>query len=156
MKELPKLFVEMKLEVRSHLKLKIYWEYRNLQSDQFGKKNLNMVELNKAKRSGRPSEISQRDQNWLVRQTKKMNRGRVLSDITNKFNRSRDENGHIHPRKVQNTKIFTWTRRKATSSEKKMLSQQINRKNMFRGVLREEKSLLICNGTHLSFPMKVR
>lgn len=115
-----------------------------------------MVELNKAKRSGRPSEISQRDQNWLVRQTKKMNRGRVLSDITNKFNRSRDENGHIHPRKVQNTKIFTWTRRKATSSEKKMLSQQINRKNMFRGVLREEKSLLIVNGTHLSFPMKVK
>lgn len=98
-----------------------------------------MVELNKAKRSGRPSEISQRDQNWLVRQTKKMNRGRVLSDITN--NRSRDENDHIHPRKVQNTKIFTWTRRKATSSEKKMLSQQINRKNMFRRVLREEKSL---------------
>lgn len=48
-----------------------------------------------------------------------MNRGRVLSDITNKFNRSRDENDHIHPRKVQNTKIFTWTRRKATSSEKK-------------------------------------
>lgn len=80
----------------------------------------------------------------------------MLSDITNKFNRSRDENGHIHPRKVQNTKISTWTRRKATSSEKKMLSQHINRKNMFRGVLREEKSLLIVNGTHLSFPMKVR
>lgn len=47
-----------------------------------------------------------------------MNRGRVLSDITNKFNRGRDENDHVHPRTVQNTKIFTWTRRKATSSEK--------------------------------------
>lgn len=31
----------------------------------------------------------------------------------------RDENDHVHPRTVQNTKIFTWTRRKATSSEKK-------------------------------------
>lgn len=41
-----------------------------------------------------------------------MNRGRVLlSDITNKFNRSRDENDHVHLRTVQNTKIFTWTRR---------------------------------------------
>lgn len=34
------------------------------------KKYLNTVELNKAKRSGRPPEISQWDQNWLVRQTK--------------------------------------------------------------------------------------
>lgn len=110
--------------VRRRLKLKIYWGYRNLPSDQFGKKYLNTGEINIAKRSGRPSKMSQRDRNWLVRQTK-MNRGRVLNDINNDFNRSRNENDHVHPRTVQ---IFLHAQDvKRRVVRKKMVVSQINR-----------------------------
>lgn len=115
------------------------------------KKYLNTGEINKAKRSGRPSKMSQRDRNWLVRQTK-MNRGRVLNYITNDFNRSRNENDHVHPRTVKRFLHAQDVKRRVVW--KKMVVSQINKKNVFRCVLRKENSLLLIIGTQLSFPIR--
>lgn len=149
-----KLIVEMKLEGKKTSEIENLLEISESTIRSIWTKYLNTGEVNKAKRSGRPSKMSQRDRNWLVRQTK-MNRGHVLNDITDDFNRSRNENDHVHPRTVQRFLHKQDVKRRVV--RKKMVVSQINRKkNVFRGVLRKENSLLIIIGTQLSFPMKVR
>lgn len=99
-------------------------------------KYLNTGEINKAKRSGRHSKMSQRDRNWLVRQTK-MNRGHVLNDITDDFNRSRNENDHVHPRTVQRFLHKQDVKRRVV--RKMMVVSQINRKKRVSWCLEKRK-----------------
>lgn len=117
-----KLIVEMKLEGKKTSEIENLLGISESTIRSIWTKYLNTGDFNKAKRSGRPSKMSQRDRNWLVRQTK-MNRGHVLNDITDDFNRSRNENDHVHPRTVR----------------KKMVVSQINRKKRVSWCLEKRK-----------------
>lgn len=66
-----------------------------------------------------------------------MNRGRVLNDITNDFNRSRNENDHVHPRTVQRFLHEQDVKRRVV--RKKMVVSQINRKKRVSWCLEKRK-----------------
>lgn len=55
------------------------------------KKYLSTAEIRALKRKGCPQKLLVQDQNWIIRHMK-TNRGKVLKDITNEFNESRDAN----------------------------------------------------------------
>lgn len=79
-----KLIAEMKLEGKKTYEIEHFLGISESTIRSVWKNYLNTVEINKTKRSRRPPKMSQRDRNWLVRQTK-MNRGFVLSSNTNEL-----------------------------------------------------------------------
>lgn len=112
--------------VRRRLKLKIYWEYRNLQSDQFGQS----IWIRGRSTKQREADVLPRCHSGIgtgsfVKQ-KWTDLGHVLNDITDDFNRSRKENDHVHPRTVQRFLHKQDVKRRVV--RKKMVVSQINRK----------------------------
>lgn len=123
-----KLIAEMKLEGKKTYEIEHFLGISESTIRSVWKNYLNTVEINKTKRSRRPPKMLQRDRNWLVRQTK-MNKGRVLNDINNDFNRSRNENDHVHPRTVRRFLHAQDVKQRVV--RKKMVVSQINRKKRY-------------------------
>ena len=81
--------------------------------------------IENVKREGRPSKLTQRDKNWIVRHTK-ANRGSVLNYITNDFNETRNANDSVNPRTIQRFLHKNDFKRRVV--RQKMVVSEVNRK----------------------------